>query len=157
LLCFADIAYRSAVATGALLRAKAKALKLCVEILTNLVTVEAKVSGSGQNLLGLGDGLSVESDTGLGIKNGAFPEHDLEATHTTEEVLKLDFAKLGLSVLGLELLELLLLAGDDLGDGILEGLGGGVSNSANAGSSGELAGRGSGPESNAGKSERQHL
>ncbi len=126
-------------------------------ILTNLVTVEAKVSGGGENLLRVGDGLAVESDTGLGVENGTLPEHDLETTHTTEEVLELNLAELGLAVLSLELLELLLLGRDDLGDSVLERLGGGVSDGTDAGSGGELAGRGSSPESETGNGERQHL
>lgn len=126
-------------------------------ILTDFVTVEAKVSSGGEDLLGVGDGLAVEGDTGLRVENGTLPEHDLKTTHTTEEVLKLDLAKLGLAVLSLELLELLLLGRDDLSDGILEGLGGCEANGTSAGSGGELAGGGSSPESKTGNGERQHL
>jgi hypothetical protein len=125
-------------------------------VLTDLVTIETKVSGRGEDLLGLGDGLAVEGDTGLGVENGTLPEHDLEATHTTEEVLELDLAELGLAMLSLELLELLLLGRDDLGHGVLDGLGGGEADGTSAGSSGELAGGGSSPESKSGNGERQH-
>ena len=39
--------------------------------------------GSGEKLLALGDSLSTESNSFLGVQNGSFPDHGLDSSHTS--------------------------------------------------------------------------
>jgi hypothetical protein len=80
----------------------------------------AALNGLGEHLLALLDGLAVESDTLISVKNGALPEHALEASHASEQVLDLAITERLLGVLGLDLLEELQLGGDGLLEGALE-------------------------------------
>lgn len=80
----------------------------------------AALDGLGENLLALLDGLAVESDTLIGVQDRALPEHTLEASHTSEQVLDLALAERLLGVVGLDLLEKLELGGDGLLESALE-------------------------------------
>lgn len=76
----------------------------------------------GEKLLALGDGLATETDTLLGVEDGALPDERLDATGTTVDLVEGDLANDLVTVLlleGLDLLDLLREAGSE---GLLEGL-----------------------------------
>ena len=75
----------------------------------HLLTRTTNVLCTWQFLLALGNALSVERNTALGVKHRAFPQHALEATHTTQQVAHRAITKLRLRVFGLQLSELLTL------------------------------------------------
>lgn len=92
----------------------------------------------GEFLLAVLDGAAVEADTLVGVEDGAFPDHGLEAAHAAKGVFDLDLAN-DLVAVGLDLLEKLALGGNDLFEGGLEiGFGGGVGAGAGQSSTGSL-------------------
>lgn len=103
------------------------------------------LNGLGENLLALLDGLAVESDTLISVEDRALPEHALETSHTSEEVLDLALTERLLGVLGLDLLEQLKLGGDGLLEGTLQ-----------VGSKSLLDHGGHGGSGNTGSSKRDH-
>lgn len=78
--------------------------------------------GLGEDLLALGDGLAAETDTLLGVEDGALPDEGLDATGTTVDLVEGDLADDLVTVLLLEGLDLLDLLGEAGSEGLLEGL-----------------------------------
>lgn len=81
-------------------------------------------AGRGELLLEVRDGTATEADTLLGVEERGLPDHALDTTGTTNGLLDGDLTEALGAVLSLELLELLLLLGDDLEELLLEGGGG---------------------------------
>jgi hypothetical protein len=63
-----------------------------------------------------------ETNTLLRVENGRLPKHALDTAHASEELLNGDGADLLVTVLRLDLLRESLTLGDDLGEGLLDGL-----------------------------------
>ena len=78
--------------------------------------------GSGEDSLALGDGLAAETDTLLRVEDGTLPDETLDATHTTVSHINGGLAQDLATELGLDLLDLLALLGDQLAKAILQGL-----------------------------------
>lgn len=89
----------------------------------HLATWATNVRGLREDLGALRNAQAVESNTSLGVKNRALPEHALEATHATKDVAHLAVTELGLSVLSLELGDLLALGWNNLSHSVLQRLG----------------------------------
>jgi len=62
------------------------------------------------------DGVSLESDSFDWVENRSLPNHGFHASHTTVDHVDVDFADLGLTVLGSKLLDLSLLLWDHFND-----------------------------------------
>lgn len=78
--------------------------------------------GGGEDLLALGNSSAPETDTLLRIEDGRLPQHRLDTTHSSEDLLDGDIAEDLVSVLGSELFGESLTFGDDLGESLVDGL-----------------------------------
>jgi hypothetical protein len=77
----------------------------------------------GEDLLALGDGLSTESDTLLGVEDGTLPDEGLDATGTAIDLVEGDLVDNLGTVLLSQSLDLLNLLGEKLGEAVLQRLG----------------------------------
>jgi hypothetical protein len=86
------------------------------------LTLASRALEGGQLLLQLGDTVAAEADTLLSIQQGGLVVHALDITATTNALLDGDVAKGLVSIVLLELLQLLLLAGDLITQSLLQRL-----------------------------------
>ena len=78
--------------------------------------------GVGKLLLEVGDGQTSESDALLGVEDGTLPDETLDTSHTTVSLVEDDLANDGVTLLLSELLDLLDVLGDELGESLLKTL-----------------------------------
>lgn len=78
--------------------------------------------GVGKLLLEVGDSQTSESDTLLGVEDGSLPDETLNTSHTTVSLVEDDLADDGVTLLLSELLDLLDVLGDELGESLLKTL-----------------------------------